>query len=424
MKYYIIIALTLPLFLYSCSNDDVVPDIKPEGDDIVLTNSYPIVDTKQTNFYDDDNKMSSAPSVGDPFYGQDAQYSSNSPSYTSNSDATVTDNITGLIWEKGYQRMTHSEALVYLNEKNKGEFKDWRIPSIKELYSLIQFNGTDVSSTDMNSEPPASAIPFIDDAIFDFDYFANGDRSIDVQYYSNSKYSGYTMGGNESLFGLNVADGRIKAYPYSSRGQEKDYSVKLVRGNAAYGINDFVDNNNHTISDKATGLMWDKDDSGKGMEWARALEWAQEMNAQKHRGYDDWRVPNAKELQSIVDYSRSPQATNSAAINPIFNISKINVESGVEDYPFFWSSTTHMNTKSASSAVYICFGEALGFFPEGSNTAIDVHGAGAQRSDPKYDNGRDYSSGHGPQGDVVRFEHYVRLVRTTSKKIPLFICFN
>ncbi len=412
MKNYLIIVLTLPLFLYSCKNDAVQPEVESEHDDIVLTHSYPIVDTKQTNFYDNDNKMSTVPVVGDPFYGQDAQFSTNSPSYTSNSNATVSDNITGLIWEKAYQRMTDSEARAYLIEKNKGEYNDWRIPSIKELYSLMQFNGTDVSSTDMDSEPPASAIPFIDDAYFDFDYFANGERSIDVQYYSSSKYTAYVMTNSESLFGLNVADGRIKGYPYESRGAEKDYSVKLVRGNKAYGINDFIDNGDNTISDKATGLMWDKNDSNKGMEWAEALEWAQTMNAQKHRGYDDWRVPNAKELQSIVDYSRSPQASNSAAIDPVFNISKISVETGLEDYPFFWSSTTHLNTKWASSAVYICFGEALGFFPEGSTSAIDVHGAGAQRSAPKYDNGKDYSSGHGPQGDVVRFNNYVRLVRT------------
>ncbi|TRX71195.1 DUF1566 domain-containing protein [Carboxylicivirga sp. M1479] len=373
--------------------------------------TYAIVDTKQTTFYNNSTEMSSSPEAGSTFYGQDAQHTGIQASYTSNADETVTDNNTGLTWEKGYQRLTHSEALAYLNEKNTGTYNDWRIPSIKELYSLMQFNGTDVSSADMHVQPPSTAIPFIDDNYFDFDYFANGDRAIDVQYYSSTKYTGLTMNNSESLFGLNVADGRIKGYPYVSRGVEKDYSVKLVRGNPEYGINDFVDNKDQTISDNATSLMWTKNDSGEAMEWADALNWAQTMNSNMHLGYNDWRVPNAKELHSIVDYSRSPQATNTAAIDPIFNTSKINVEGGLEDYPFFWSSTTHLNTQSAASAVYICFGEALGFFPEGSTNPIDVHGAGAQRSDPKKDNGKDYSAGHGPQGDVVRFAHYVRLVR-------------
>ena len=407
------------LFLQSCNKDDTGKDEAiietPKDEDIQLTLNYPIVDTKQRIYYNNSEVLNSTPKLGDDFYGQDAQFRENLPSYTNNGDGTVSDNVTGLMWEKGYKKLTHTAAQDYLKEKNKEKYNDWRIPSIKELYSLMQFDGTDVSSKNMEVQPPSSAIPFLDESYFDFDYFANGDRAIDVQYYSSSKYSGLTMGRSESLFGLNVADGRIKSYPFSTQGIEKYYSVKLVRGNINYGKNEFVDNKNNTITDKSTGLMWDKQDSQKAMEWSEALKWAQEMNANKHRGYDDWRVPNAKELHSIVDYSRSPQATNSAAIDPTFEISEISVEGGLKDYPFFWTSTTHLNLKSAGNAVYICFGEALGFFPEGSTTPIDVHGAGAQRSDPKTDNGVDYSKGHGPQGDVVRINNYVRLVRTIKR---------
>jgi len=42
---------------------------------------------------------------------------------------------------------------------------------------------------------------------------------------------------------------------------------------------------------------------------------------------------------------------------------------------------------------------------------IDVHGAGAQRSDPKSGNPADFPKGHGPQGDAIRILNYVRLVR-------------
>jgi hypothetical protein len=50
-------------------------------------------------------------------------------------------------------------------------------------------------------------------------------------------------------------------------------------------------------------------------------------------------------------------------------------------------------------------------FPEGW---LDVHGAGAQRSDPKSGNPTDYPKGRGPQGDAIRIYNYVRLVRGSS----------
>lgn len=57
---------------------------------------------------------------------------------------------------------------------------------------------------------------------------------------------------------------------------------------------------------------------------------------------------------------------------------------------------------------YVAFGEALGYM----GRWIDVHGAGAQRSDPKTGDPDDYSEGFGPQGDAIRILNFVRLVRT------------
>jgi hypothetical protein len=42
---------------------------------------------------------------------------------------------------------------------------------------------------------------------------------------------------------------------------------------------------------------------------------------------------------------------------------------------------------------------------------LDVHGAGAQRSDPKTGNPSDFPHGRGPQGDAIRIYNCVRLVR-------------
>ena len=149
------------------------------------------------------------------------------------------------------------------------------------------------------------------------------------------------MNGDETLFGVNFADGRIKGYwyyrPRSSR--EKKFYARYVRGNV-YGENSFVDNGDGTVTDQVTGLMWMQKDSGRGMNWKDALEYAANL---VYAGYDDWRLPNAKELQYIVNYSRSPDTTYSLAIEPIFATTSIANEAGKKDYPFFWTSTTHLD---------------------------------------------------------------------------------
>jgi hypothetical protein len=124
-------------------------------------------------------------------------------------------------------------------------------------------------------------------------------------------------------------------------------------------------------------------------------------------------------MHSLVDYGRSPDTSNSAALDPIFNITAISNEAGEVDSPWFWTSTTHLRANGDGSAgVYVAFGRALGYM---NNTWLDVHGAGAQRSDPKaadfsaytyIDDG--YYGSQSPQGDAVRVYNYVRLVRNTQ----------
>lgn len=152
------------------------------------------------------------------------------------------------------------------------------------------------------------------------------------------------------------------------------------------------------------------------MSWKKALTWVKQKNSEKYLNYSDWRLPNAKELQSIADYSRSPEANHSAAIDPLFGISQIEDEGGSTNFPFYWSSTTHENVSGGKGAVYVCFGKALGFFKPpfslGKPILQDVHGAGARRSNSKIENSDEFPYGIGPQGDVIRIYHYVRLVRT------------
>ena len=371
--------------------------------------SYTIVDTGQAKCYDN-RSVIAPPQPGEPFYGQDGQYNDAQPAYQDNGDGTVTDLNTGLMWQQNPGgKMSYAEAVANTSSFNLAGYDDWRLPTIKELYSLILFSGID---------PPAdgvvkNAVPFIDTSYFDFEYgdTSAGERIIDAQYWSGTEYVSTTMNGNATVFGVNFADGRIKGYPRDTRPQREPMQqfVRYVRGNPDYGNNDFIDNDDGTIIDDATGLMWPKADSGVGMNWEDALAWVQQKNEENYLGYSDWRLPNAKELQSIVDYTRSPATTNSAAIDPLFTVTAITDEVGGTNYPFYWTSTTHASIAGGGdAAVYIAFGEAFGYM---MNSWMDVHGAGAQRSDPKSGDADDYPYGRGPQGDAIRIDNFVRCVR-------------
>ena len=363
-----------------------------------LTFPYPIVDTAQNLFYSDKAEIKT-PNKASAFSGQDASYFINQPSYTNNNDGTITDNVTGLIWQQDMgEKLTYEEAINKVKSVTTGGHNDWRIPTLKELYSLIEFNGV--------VKGEKAITPFIDTHYFNqpIGNVNTNDREIDAQTWSQTKYVGKTMNKDETVFGVNFVDGRIKGYPvYNPRTQEPNKMYfRLVRGNTLYGQNNFVDNGDNTINDKATGLTWQKSDSRKGMNWEEALNYAENSTL---GGYDDWRLPNAKELQSIVDYSRSPQTTDSPAIDPVFQTSAIINEGGDRDYPYYWTSTTHLDGPNpGDGAVYIAFGEALGKM---RGEIMDVHGAGSQRSDPK----TGAPTSRGPQGDMIRVDNYVRLVR-------------
>ena len=377
---------------------------------------YPIVDTGQSTCYDNFQEIPS-PQPGQPFCGQDAQYRGHQPAYRDNGDGTVTDLNTGLMWVKARgSKAAWQDAVSGAAHCQVGGHRDWRMPTIKELYSLINFTGHCWGRAQ-------DSTPYIDTRYFDFVYGDTwaGERVIDCQDWSGTQYVGPGMHGTTLVFGVNFADGRIKGYPTYHPGPwggEHLLYVRYVRGNPLYGKNDFHDNGDGTITDRATGLMWSQTDSGRGMDWQAALAWVQAKNRENFLGHHDWRLPNAKELQSIVDYTRAPRAFNLAqrgpAIDPIFQISRLNDG----EYPFFWTSTTHWDGPrdiQYHHAVYVAFGRALGFMriPPFSpyRRMIDVHGAGAQRSDPKSGDPANFPFGRGPQGDVIRIYNYVRLVR-------------
>jgi len=383
----IILGFTLTCSLFATVN---IPDTNQNG----CYNNYNIINCQYKN---------------SNFYGQDGNFITNKPSYTNNNDGTITDNITKLIWSKAVddKKVSLEEAKTIAKDMTLAGYSNWRVPTIKEMYSLIDFNGYTgfVHGDRSMKNVPSNAIPYINTNYFDFKYGASDERYIDAQWLTSTKYVSTTMNNMETLFGVNFADGRIKGYGYKRKNSffdKKKFYVRYVRGTTQYGKNDFVDNLDKTLTDKSTNLIWTKIDSKKAMNWEEALKYSKNLST---GGYNDWRLPNAKELQYIVDYKKSPDTSFGPAINDKFILTAIKNEIGQKDYGYYWTSTTHQDgAKQYSNAAYVSFGRAIGKM---RGSVMDVHGAGAQRSDPKTGT----KKFHGPQGDAVRSNNYVLCVR-------------
>jgi hypothetical protein len=109
--------------------------------------------TGQTTCSDSDgNSISCAGS------GQDgAVQAGQAFSYTDNGDGTITDNVTGLAWEKlssdnsdhdyskSYTWAQAFDKVAALNTANFGGHNDWRLPNLRELQSLVTLKAADVT---------------------------------------------------------------------------------------------------------------------------------------------------------------------------------------------------------------------------------------------------------------------------------------
>jgi hypothetical protein len=422
--------------------------------------SYTIITTGQKVSYDNEGNVIS-PSEGDDYYGQDATYVSAEFSFTDNGDGTVTDNNSNLMWQviPCDDKMTWDEAVEYCENLELGGYDDWRMPTVKELFSISDFetgwpyldtnyfdfpfestssmpSGDDnpqggspqgdsdssemlpppMTSEDSDADtmlpPPTNSEDSDADTMLPPPMTSEDDNSDTMlppstetdetsdtvsktqgQFWSSNYYLvGTTHDGAASAFGVNHATGHIKAYPADTASEMGKY-VRAVRGDE-YGVNDFEDNGDGTITDEATGLMWMQDDAGVALEWDDALAYAE--NAE-YAGYDDWRLPDVKELQSIVDYS----GTYPAIDDSYFNLTALEEN----EFYYYWTNTSaYFSTDSPGYgyAWYVAFGYAV------DDEGEDTHGAGAVRFSPKYEE----SSYIGEGGDNIL--NSIRLVRNVT----------
>ncbi|ETR70851.1 MAG: hypothetical protein OMM_02932 [Candidatus Magnetoglobus multicellularis str. Araruama] len=280
-----------------------------------LTHSWPIPHSGQTKCYDNEKEIP-CPKPGEPFYGQSGNYIINPRSYTKLDEKgndlpddaeewfMVRDNVTGLIWEvkqakdgvKDYSNPNDADNkytwydtnpetnegytgtyndgqntetfITQLNKKCFGDARDWRLPTITELASIKT----------LSSHNPA----------MDIKYFKGK-----ISFYWSSTLNDFYK---ERMWGVNFSHGNTDYKTKSS-----SFYVRAVRGEKCRKFERFVINDDRTVTDTYTGLMWSPEISETRKTWKEALEFCEIYN---YTGNNDWRLPEIRELLSIVDYSK------------------------------------------------------------------------------------------------------------------------
>ncbi len=199
------------------------------------------------------------------------------PKQESTPSGTVTDQATGLMWQKksdGIERNWEA-AKSYCGDLTLAGYSDWELPSKdvlkdmfekKNLFDPYNRESWYWSSTS-NVDSSSSA------------WFAN--------FYSDSVFYGSKSG---SYYARCVRDGSPEQQAKGPRSADGRY----------------LDHGNGAIKDTRTGLMWTKKDSyadlGECLDWDDSRRY---VSALRTGGYSDWRLPTVKELKGIYEGSKS-----------------------------------------------------------------------------------------------------------------------
>jgi hypothetical protein len=252
----------LPIFLFLAASPCLAAYILPA--------------TGQTKCYDNTTEIT-CPDPGKAFYGQDSQYQAGSPmAYQSNVNGTVTDLVTGLIWQQSASgtARNYSQVQAYCSSYSPDGATDWRVPSLQELATII----------DYSTEGPVWKNVF-------FGSFSSGGSG----YFSSQTYVGDTT----QIWGVQFYYGQIEYDAATATGY-----VRCVRG-AALPTPSLVASGGDSLLDESTGLIWQKTASQGPLNWENALAYCENATTDNNT---DWRLPNRRELASIIDFTRQAPA--------------------------------------------------------------------------------------------------------------------
>ena len=123
----------------------------------------------------------------------------------------------------------------------------------------------------------------------------------------------------------------------------------------------FTDNGDNTVTDNLTRLMWTKNANlaSTPMLWSDAVNYCNNLD---FAGRADWRLPNVRELQSLIDYGRCGPALPSG--HPFVNVQSVG----------YWSATTRADSAASAWGVFMSYGGVYNYGKVGSNYVWCVRG--------------------------------------------------
>ena len=214
--------------------------------------------------------------------GEDSDFQINPPDYQDLGNGTVRDEVTGLVWQQiDGGPMTWEEAVAYAATLELGGYTDWRLPIPAELFRLMHHGLPD---------------PAIDTSVFprsEAQYWWTSTARVDDLSRVWVVNSGGGLGAHR------------KTEATAAGGQQRIHT-RCVRGteSASSQWHDLTEN---TATDQTTGLTWQTIPAPELLTWEQALDFANNLDL---NDCNDWRLPNIKELQSIVDDRRIDPALN------------------------------------------------------------------------------------------------------------------
>ncbi|MBI9077219.1 MAG: DUF1566 domain-containing protein [Desulfatibacillum sp.] len=235
----------------------------------------------------------------------------------------ILDNLTGLMWTRDANPLEFpltwdeaQQAVDAMNVENAHGYSDWRLPSRRQLFSLL-------SHTRINPALPQGH-PF--ENVFS-GYCWTSDTC--ARFPGQAWYA--HLGGGRVFTGMK--HGSYMVWPVRAG--------EVTQISAAISSLDRFIPHGAWVEDSRTGLFWTRDAAilPAPVTWTQALDFIHSLNNKNALGFSDWRLPNVRELESLVDATAHSPAL--AQGHPF--------ESVCQGY---WSSTTSVYDSAYAWTLY------------------------------------------------------------------------